>query len=246
MVALMRKNVAVQSNAMGGTLSDEEHVPGSADAQLIVRQKPKRGRDADMTRQRILKAAKAEFAKHGLAGARVDAIAARAKANKRMIYHYFAGKDDLFRAVLEEAYADIRGEERELHLDGMQPEDAIRRLVEFTFTYYLKNPEFLTLVNSENLHKGRHLKKSPRVREMQQHYVDLVDGVLRRGVAAGVFRSGIDPVQIAVTIAAIGYYYLTNRFTGSLLFDRDFMAQEALEARLAFNIETIMRLLRPS
>jgi AcrR family transcriptional regulator len=246
MVADMRKNVAVRLKGMGDTLSDEERATDSADPQLVARPKPKRGRDADMTRQRILKAAKAEFAKHGLAGARVDAIAARAKANKRMIYHYFAGKDDLFRAVLEEAYANIRGEERELRLDGMQPEDAMRRLVEFTFTYYVQNPEFLTLVNSENLHKGRHLKKSPRIREMQQHYVDLVDGVLRRGVAAGVFRSGIDPVQIAVTIAAIGYYYLTNRFTGSLLFDRDFMAPEALDARLAFNIETIMRLLRTS
>jgi AcrR family transcriptional regulator len=241
---------AESSRSACHTMTDLDHGPtrrGRNRAPKQIEAGPaKRGRDADATRQRILKAAKAEFARLGLGGARVDAIAERAKANKRMIYHYFAGKDDLFRAVLEDAYADIRGAERALRLEEREPEDAIRTLVEFTFGYYLKNPEFLTLVNSENLHKGKHLKKSPRVREMQQGYVGLVDDVLRRGVETGVFRSGVDAVQIAVTIAAIGYYYLTNRFTGSLLFDRDFMAPKALEARLAFNIDTIMRLLRPA
>jgi hypothetical protein len=57
-----------------------------------------------------------------------------------------------------------------------------------------------------------------------------------------VFRPGVDPIQLNITIAAIGYYYLTNRFTGSILFEKDMMAKQALDERLRFNIETILRL----
>jgi AcrR family transcriptional regulator len=201
-------------------------------------------RDADATRQRILAAAKKEFAAHGLGGARVDAIAERARANKRMIYHYFGGKEDLFRAVLEDAYLDIRAAERRLGLEAMEPEEALDRLVTFTWTYYLKNPEFLTLVNSENLHKARHLKQLASVRDAFPPFVDLVQSILDRGVAKGVFRPGVDAVQLNLTIAAINYYYLTNRYTGSFVYQRDMMAKEALEERLAFNLETIRRLVR--
>jgi AcrR family transcriptional regulator len=248
--ATFAKTPQAEDSKAGGSArkkgAQPEHPRSAARPPRDLAPPRKRARDADATRQRILKAAKAEFAKLGLGGARVDTIADRAKANKRMIYHYFTGKDDLFRAVLADAYEDIRSAERRLDLQAMEPEDAIRRLVEFTFDYYLKNPEFLTLVNSENLHKGKHLKTSPDVRAMQQGHVGIVEDILARGVRKGVFRAGVDPVQLAVTIAAIGYYYLTNRFTGSLLFERDFMASEALAARLAFNIETIMRLLRPA
>lgn len=213
--------------------------PGGRAAGPRVRQ-----RDAEATKARILAAAKAEFAKLGLGGARVEAIARRARANKRMIYHYFAGKEDLFRAVLEAAYGDIRGAERELHLDTLEPVAAMRRLVEFTWSYYLEHPEFLTLVNSENLHRGRHLKGQKSIEAMHSSYVELIDGILKRGEATGAFRPGIDPVQLNVTIAAVGYYYLTNRFTGSIIYRRDFMAPEALAARLAFNVDTILRLLK--
>ena len=117
-------------------------------------------RDAEQTRRRILDAAKAEFARKGLGGARVDEIAARSKSNKRMIYHYFGSKERLFTAVLEAAYTAIRMAERKLKLDELDPEAAIRTLIEFTWNYYLANPEFLTLVNSENLHRARHIKTS--------------------------------------------------------------------------------------
>jgi AcrR family transcriptional regulator len=199
-------------------------------------------RDADATRARILAAAKKEFAKSGLGGARVDEIADRAKANKRMIYHYFGNKEDLFRIVLEEAYTDIRTAEQSLELEHLPARDALEKLIRFTWDYYLKNPEFITLVNSENLHKARHLKKSEKIDVLFQRFVGMVGGLLERGVEEGVFRPGIDPVQLNITIAAIGYYYLTNRFTGSIVFRRDLMSAEALEERLAFNIETIMRL----
>ncbi|SNT23207.1 TetR/AcrR family transcriptional regulator [Antarctobacter heliothermus] len=202
----------------------------------------KKTRDADATRARILAAAKKDFATSGLAGARVDEIADRAEANKRMIYHYFGNKDDLFRIVLEEAYTDIRTAEHNLELEHLPAREALEKLIRFTWDYYLKNPEFITLVNSENLHKARHLKNSEKVDELFKRFVGMVGELLERGVTEGVFRTGIDPVQLNITIAAIGYYYLTNRFTGSIVFKRDLMTPEALEERLAFNIETIMRL----
>ncbi len=204
----------------------------------------RRPKNADATRSRILEAARIEFSRHGLAGARVDAIAERAQANKRMIYHYFGSKEGLFQRVIENAYLDIRGAEQKLKLDHLPPRQALETLVRFTWGYYLDNPEFITLVNSANLHEGRHIAASTRIRQASRRFVDMVRGILDRGVSEGVFRAGIDPVQLNITIAAIGYYYLTNRFTGSILFERNFMASEALEQRLAFNIDTIMRLVK--
>ena len=202
----------------------------------------KRKRNADATRTRILAAAKKEFARLGLGGARVDEIADRARTNKRMIYHYFGSKEELFRTVVELAYLDIRSAEQELALDHLPPRDALETLVRFTWKYYLDNPEFITLVNSENLHKARHVKGSEKIRVASRQLVGLVGKLLDRGVGDGVFRPGIDPVQLNITIAAIGYYYLTNRFTGSFLFEREFMTKEALDERLEFNIRTVLRL----
>lgn len=201
-------------------------------------------RDADATQKRILEAAKKEFALRGLGGARVDTIAERAKANKRMIYHYFESKEKLFARVVEDAYVGIRMAERKLALEDLEPEDAILTLIRFTWKYYLDNPEFITLVNSENLHKARHIKKSGVIRDISRPFVGMVKSILDRGLEKGIFRPGIDPVQLNITIAAIGYYYLTNRYTGSIVFERDLMAKDALEDRLAFNIDTILRLIK--
>ncbi|MCY4006500.1 MAG: TetR/AcrR family transcriptional regulator [Rhodobacteraceae bacterium] len=199
-------------------------------------------RNAEATKARILKAAKHEFARLGLAGARIDKIANRAVANKRMIYHYFGSKENLFCAVLEDAYLDIRAAEQSLNLSMMAPREALEMLVQFTWDYYLKNPEFITLVNSANLHKARHLKGSTRLRQASRQFVDMVRHILERGVAEGIFRPGIDPVQLNITIAAIGYYYLTNRHSGEILFERPYMTPEALNERLTFNLETIMNM----
>jgi len=199
-------------------------------------------RDAEATKARILEAAKKEFAKNGLGGARVDVIAEKASANKRMIYHYFESKERLFQTVLEDAYIDIRTAEQKLKLDDLEPKAALTKLVQFTWEYYLKNPEFITLVNSENLHRAKHLKKSEVIKAASRKFVNMVGDILERGAAQGVFRPGIDPVQLNITIAAIGYYYLTNRFTGSIIFERDLMAKEAIDERLQFNVDTIMRL----
>ncbi|WP_308916602.1 TetR/AcrR family transcriptional regulator [Jannaschia sp. LMIT008] len=203
-----------------------------------------RARDADATRRRILNAAKEEFARVGLGGARVDLIAERAEANKRMIYHYFGSKEALFRAVLEEAYLAIRSAERALDLEHLPPLAAMEQLVRFTWRYYLENPEFIRLVNSENLHGARHIEGSVPLHDASRGLTELTGAILRRGVAEGSMRPGIDPVQLNITIAAIGYYYLTNRHTGEYLFERPFMTQAALDERIAFNVETILRLVR--
>ena len=199
-------------------------------------------RDADATRARILAAAKKEFANSGLGGARVDVIADTAKANKRMIYHYFGSKEALFQTVVETAYIEFRAAEQSLKLDHLDPKAALENLVRFIWDYFLKNPEFITLVNSENLHKAKHLKASEAVKVYNRRYVDMMAGLLERGVKDEVFRAGIDPVQLNITIAAIGYYYLTNRYTGSIVFERDLMAKNALAQRLDFNIDTVLRL----
>ncbi len=203
----------------------------------------KKPRNPDDTKRRILAAAKAEFAKKGLGGARVDDIAARAKANKRMMYHYFGNKDDLFAHVVEDAYAEFREREAALELDALDPVAAIKALIAFIWKYFLDNPEFITLVNSENLHKARHIKKSQRMQEMSRSFVGRMQNLLERGAKAGLFRKGLDPVQVNISVAAVGYYYLTNRFTGSIVFERDLMAAEALAARLKFNTQTILRMI---
>ena len=203
-----------------------------------------RPRDAEQTRKRILDAATVEFARKGLGGARVDAIALRSKSNKRMIYHYFGSKDRLFKEVIEAAYVGIRTAEQQLHLTELEPVEAISTLVRFTWSYYLQHPEFLTLVNSENLHRAKHLKTSEVIHAVSGEFMQMVKQILDDGAAKGVFRDGIDPVQLNITIAAIGYYYLTNRFTGSIVYERELMAQEHLDARLQFNLDTILRLVK--
>jgi AcrR family transcriptional regulator len=197
-------------------------------------------RDPERTRQKILDAATEEFARYGLGGARVDRIAVRAGANKRMLYYYFLDKDNLFLAALEGRYAHIRAAERGLDLEHLAPRLALRRLVEFTWRYFLEHPEFLTLLNSENLHKGRHVQRSRSVPEMHTPLVETLRGVLRRGERAGVFRRGIDPVQLYISIAGEGYFYLSNRYTLSQIFGRDLMAKKALAARARHNAEMIL------
>ena len=201
-------------------------------------------RKSARNRARILAAATAEFAQRGLGGARVDRIAKLAGVNKRMLYYYFDSKEKLFLAVLEASYAQIRSAERALDLEHRDPREALRRLVEFTWTYYLEHPEFLTLLNSENLHKGRHLSRSTRVREMHSPLVETLRDILRRGEEAGLFRAGMDPVQLYISIAGEGYFYLSNRYTLSRIFGRDLMAPRALAARRKHNAAMILDALR--
>jgi AcrR family transcriptional regulator len=197
-------------------------------------------RDPEQTRARILAAARAEFARAGLGGARVDRIAQAAGANKRMLYYYFGNKDELFTAVLEATYEHIRDAEKALRLTEIDPPEAIRRLIAFTWEYYLEHPEFLTLLNSANLHRARHLEKSAKVRSMHSPFVAMIEEILERGRKAGVFRAGVDPVQLYVSIAGLSYFHLGNRYTLSAIFGRDLMSPRARAERLAHMTELVL------
>jgi AcrR family transcriptional regulator len=197
-------------------------------------------RDAERSQNTILNAARDEFAEHGLGGARMDRIAERAGLNKRLIYYYFQDKEQLFQAVLEQAYRHIREEERELKLLDLKPETALRRLVEFTWNYYLEHPEFLTLLNSANLHRARHLAQSPRARQLNSPLIETLGEVLERGRREGTFRGGVDPLQLYVSIAGLSYFYLSNNHTLSAIFGRDLMTPKAHSERLSHMCEVIL------
>lgn len=199
-----------------------------------------RTRDADRTQQAILQAASDEFSDAGLGGARMEKIAERAGVNKRLLYYYFGSKDDLFLAVLEKTYADIRKAEMELRLENLDPATAIKRLVEFTWDYYLATPQFLALLNSENLHKAAHLKRSAQIRELNSPLIQLLSDVLQRGQHSNLFRGGVDPVQLYISIASLCYFYLSNNPTLSTIFGRDLRTPTALAERLSHVTEVVL------
>ncbi|MBV8927317.1 MAG: TetR family transcriptional regulator [Bradyrhizobium sp.] len=197
-------------------------------------------RDPEGMRLRILEAAKQEFAAHGLAGARVDRIAAKAGANKRMLYYHVGNKEDLYLTVLEAAYEKIRAEERSLDLEQLDPPDAIRTLIGFTWGYFLRNPEFLALLNSENLSRAKHLKRSTKVKSMHSPFVEMIRAVVSRGVASGDFQAAVDPVQLYISIAALRFFYLSNSATLSVIFGRDLLNRQAKDERLEHMVALVL------
>lgn len=202
-------------------------------------------RDPEATRANILKAAVREFSAKGFAGARIDAIADGANANKRMIYHYFGNKEGLYLAVLEAAYDRARGSEQRLDLERLPPAEAVRRLVEYTFDSFVKDRTFIHLLNNENLHKARHLKKSTRVQKMHSPLIGMIADILRRGAAGGDFRPGVDPTQLWISIVALSYFYFSNIYTLSTIFDRDMQAPDTLAQRRDHAVAVILGFLRP-
>ncbi|WP_315834072.1 TetR/AcrR family transcriptional regulator [Bradyrhizobium prioriisuperbiae] len=189
-------------------------------------------RDPEGMRLRILAAAKNEFAAYGLAGARVDRIAEEAGANKRMLYYHVGNKEDLYLTVLEGAYEAIRVEERTLDLEHLDPPAAIERLISFTWNYFIRNPEFLALLNTENLERAAHLKRSTKVKSMHSPFVEMIRTVVTRGVERGDFLVAMDPVQLYISIAALCFFYLSNSATLSVIFGRNLLSPEAKDERL--------------
>ena len=202
-------------------------------------------RNPERTRDLILDAALAEFAAKGLSGGRVDEIAARAGVNKRMIYHYFGSKQGLFLAALERIYETIRREEAALQLGDLGPVEGMRRLVAFTWDYLERHPEFISMLNSENLHHGQHIRRSQRVPELHSPLLDMIGDLLRRGVAEGVFRAGVDPVQLYISMAGLGYFYLSNSHTLSTFFGRDLRTAANMHLRRQHMVEFVVGYLRP-
>jgi len=193
----------------------------------------------------ILAAATAEFAGKGIGGARVDAIAARAGANKRMLYHYFGNKQRLYLSVLERMYDEIRDAEAALKLEQLEPRAAMRRLVEFSFDYYTDHPHFIRLLDNENLHKARNLKRSPGIRQRNSPLVSMIEDLLQRGAASGDFRSDVNPVQLYISIAGLGYFYFANIHTLSAIFGLDLQADAARAQRRQHVVEVVLEYLKP-
>lgn len=207
-------------------------------------EKPRQTRDAVATRARILKAAEKEFAKKGLKGTRIDAIAKRARCNKALIYHYFGSKEELFSAVLEVTYEKIRAAERQLDLAHRSPAEAMQELIGFSFDYVSEHPEFISLINDENMHGGVHVMHSTRARDLNSPLVALIAEILARGEADGVFRSGVAPVQLYISIASICYFFVANRHTLSAIFSLP-KTHDVLDMRRGHVIEVILGYLRP-
>jgi len=180
-----------------------------------------RPRDPARTKAAILKAARDEFCELGLPGARVDAIAARAGANKRLLYHYFGNKEALYLAVLSDAYHEIRRGEQQLELDRLAPEAAMEELVRFTFRHFLANPWFPRLLSNENIQNARFLRQLPDIPALHGPLIAQIRTILTRGAAAGVFGDNHDPVEIYIAIAALCSFYVSNMKTLSVIFERD-------------------------
>jgi AcrR family transcriptional regulator len=189
-------------------------------------------RDADLTRARILKAARTEFMRHGYSGARVGRISRGARSSDRMIYYYFGSKEALYIAVLEGVYTGLGAAESRLVLDESRPVEALRELIAFTWQYYLAHPEFVALLSNENLQRGRHIAKSLSVAKLSRPVLDVLGRVLAEGARQGVFRPGLDVRHVYLALAALGYFYLSNRYTLSSFLDRDLMEREARDAWL--------------
>src|SRR6185503_11081518 len=172
-------------------------------------------------RASMIAAAIDEFAGRGFKGASMDAIAARTHTTRALINYYFGSKEKLYLAVLEQVYAEIREAEAKLDLDHLAPLDAVRRIVEFTYNYYLKHEGFVRLVVAENQARGRHLKKSAAMRTLNRPIIDRLARVIARGQAEGLFRADVDPVEIHKAVAALGMFNITNQYTFGTIFQRE-------------------------
>jgi TetR/AcrR family transcriptional regulator len=206
--------------------------------------KPQR-RDPAASRKKLLAAARREFAGKGLAGARVDEIAERAGVNKQLVYHYFGDKDALYLAVLEWVYEEIREHERKLNLEGLPPEQAIRKLIESSFDHLALHPDFILLLNDENRGGARHVRGSRKLQAMHSPLVSLVSSILKQGVKAGTFRKGVNPVHLYISIAGLSYFFFSNTPTLSAIFGKNLTTAAAKRARRKHVVDLVMQALRP-
>ncbi|MEJ8838244.1 TetR/AcrR family transcriptional regulator [Ramlibacter sp. AN1133] len=203
-----------------------------------------RTNDPERTKANILQVAASEFAEKGLAGARIDEIAALTQTSKRMIYYYFGSKEGLYLAVLEESYKRVRDIEAELHLRDLEPEQALRRLVAFTFDHHLQHEDFIRLVMNENIARGQYLAQSTRIQELNVPAVEAIQHLYARGIAQGIFRPGLDPVDIHASISALSFFNVSNRHTFGLIFKVDTTSAAYIAHRRDNVVEMIVRFMR--
>jgi len=197
--------------------------------------------DPEGTRRNIIEVATEEFAENGLAGARIDEIAARTKASKRMIYYYFEDKDGLYLSVLETAYERVRSVEAKLDLDGLAPLDALMRLVRFTFDHHNSNEAFIRLVMIENIHHGEYLARSKVIQALNVTAIGTIARLYERGAREGIFRTAIEPLDLHWQISALCFFNVSNRATFSKIFGRDLSSKKAVDALRERTVEMIVR-----
>ncbi|MGY2238435.1 TetR/AcrR family transcriptional regulator [Pseudomonas gingeri] len=203
-----------------------------------------RKNNPEKTRENILQEAIAEFVQQGLSGARVDAIAERTHTSKRMIYYYFGSKEQLYVEVLEKLYGEIRSTESRLHLTELEPPEAIRRMVEFTFDHHDRNVDFVRIVSIENIHKGEYVKQSRAIRSMNVTILGALGEILQRGAQQGLFRSGLDPLDVHLLVSSFCFYRVSNRHTIGEIFQID-LPDEQIKARHREMIcESVLRYLQ--
>lgn len=203
-----------------------------------------RTRDPERTRADILAIAVEEFAAKGLSGARIDEIAARTRTSKLMIYYYFGGKEELYLSALEEVYRRFRNIETGIDLDHLSPESALRSLVGFTFDHHHAHPDYIRLIMNENLHNGVYLRRSAIIQELNVPAIDAIRRILDRGVGEGLFRPGIDPVDLHMTISALCFFNVSNRHTFGTIFKKDMASPRALAERRASISDIILASVR--
>ena len=204
-----------------------------------------RRRDPAGSQRALLSAARHEFASKGLAGARVDAIAARAGVNKQLVYHYFGDKDALYLAVLEWIYEEIRGQESKLNLKGLTPQEGMRKLLESSFDHLAAHPDFIALLNDENRNGARHVQASSKLARMHSPLVQTIAGMLEQGVHDGVFRADVDPLNLYISIAGLSYFFFSNTPTLSAIFQKNLSSPASRRARRKHIIDLVMNALRP-
>jgi TetR/AcrR family transcriptional regulator len=204
----------------------------------------RRQRNPALTARDILVAAREEFCEYGFDGARVDRIAERASANKRLLYHYYGNKEALYSAVLLDAYREIREGEHELHLQELAPVEAMRKLVSFTFDHFLKNPWFIRLLATENILRAEFVKRMPEVPALHSPIVAQIRTVLAAGQKEGLFRSGVDPVHLYISVAGVSYFFFSNIHTLSVIFSTPLGGNEQIEARRQHVQDVILGYLR--
>lgn len=190
-----------------------------------------RKRDAVATRAKILEAAVDEFAARGLQDARIEDVAERAGANRRMVYYYFGSKEGLYLAALESVYAGLMEEERKIDVENMHPIQAIVEMVRLKVDHYTENPNFIAFLNMENLYKARYLKDSKRLSEFEAPFTEVIGRVLERGQRLGLFREDVDPLELYISICALGYLYFSNQYTFGAIFGRNLITPSGLERR---------------
>lgn len=204
-----------------------------------------RSKKGASSHDRILQAALQEFAHKGIDGARVDEIARVSGANKNMIYHYFKSKENLFVAVLESVYENVRSRQQDLSLRHLDPVAAMRRLIEHTADIWIEVPEFNRLLASENLHQAKHVRRSKKIQSMYSPLIDTLKGILERGVKDGVFRDGVDPVDLYISVTSLSAYYVAHHFTFDAIFKTNLMSPKKIAQRKSTISSMILRYLQP-